>query len=105
MRASALLIAILASLAVGLLIAPAPFGAESQDTARRAVEQGELVPLSRILANVEAEFPGRIIEVELERKRGRFVYEIEVLQADGRVLELLYDGRTGERLAARIDDD
>lgn len=99
-----LLLLILVSNACLLTLAAA-LSAESQDTARKAVEQGELMPLSRILGRVEEEFPGRVVEVELERRRGRFVYEIEVLQQGGRVVKLLYDGRTGERLAGDREDD
>lgn len=79
--------------------------AETQETAREAVERGELIPLSRILALVEKEFPGRVIEVELERRAGRLVYEIEVLQEGGRVVEVRYDGRTGRRLSIDHEDD
>ena len=78
---------------------------ETQEMARRAVERGELMPLSKILERVEKEFPGRVVEVELDRDGGRFIYEIEVLQAGGRVVELRYDGRTGQRLGAEHEDD
>lgn len=96
---------VLIVLAIGSpLTARAPLAAETQDTARRAVERGELMPLSKILGRVEQEFPGRVVEVELERRGGRFVYEIEVLQQGGRVVKLVYDGRTGERLASEPED-
>lgn len=75
---------------------------DDHEEARRAVLRGELKPLSEILAKVEAEFAGRVLEVQLERHgNGRLVYEIELLIPEGRVLELKYDGRTGERLSIR----
>jgi len=78
---------------------------DDHEQARRAVERGELKPLSEILARLEKEFDGRVLEVELERHRGdRLVYEIELLTPDGRVLEIKYDGRTGERLSVRGED-
>lgn len=74
--------------------------------ARRAVERGELRPLAEILAVIQKEFGGKVLEVELEREdSGALVYEIEVLANDGRVLELEYDGRTGQRLSLERDDD
>jgi uncharacterized membrane protein YkoI len=77
-----------------------------QNAARRAVERGELRPLAEILASIRKEFGGKVLDVELEREdSGALVYEIEVLADDGRVLELEYDGRTGQRLSIERDDD
>lgn len=80
---------------------------EDHDSARRAVERGELRPLSEILATVEKEFDARVLEVELERdkKTGILIYEIKILARDGRVLELEYDGRTGKRMRIKEDKD
>lgn len=75
------------------------------ETARRAVERGELLPLARILASAGKTHPGRVLDVELERDDGRYLYEIDVLLKDGRVVELTYDGRTGELLETEVDDD
>ncbi len=93
-------------LCVGLLaVSQSVFASDDHDEARRAVASGELKPLSDILAILEKEFAGRVLEVELERHRGnRLVYEIELLTPDGRVLEIKYDGRTGERLTVRGAD-
>lgn len=77
---------------------------QDHEVARRAVERGELLPLSKILQIAEAKYPGRVLEVDLERERGRFLYEIEVLLKDGRVIELTYDGQTGELLKTEIED-
>ena len=74
---------------------------EDHDAARRAVEAGEIKPLSEILTAVEAGHPGRVLEVELERdgKSGaRYIYELKVLTADGRVLKIEADARTAEIL-------
>ena len=53
------------------------------------------MPLDEILRRNEAEIGGRVIEIELERKGGGYVYEIKVLRSDGRKSELKFDGRTG----------
>lgn len=65
------------------------------DRARTARIRGEALPLAQILAAVERDFQGRVIEVELERDDGRLVYELELLVPDGRVVELKYDARSG----------
>lgn len=68
------------------------------DRARRAVEAGEILPLARIVAIAEASFEGRMVDVELEKDDGRFVYELELLTTAGHVIELTYDARTGALL-------
>lgn len=60
------------------------------------VAKGELMPLEEILLRNEALIDGRVIEIELERKAGGYVYEIKVLRRDGRKIELKFDGRSGE---------
>jgi uncharacterized membrane protein YkoI len=64
------------------------------DRARAALERGEVRPIGDILANAAAEVPGEVVEVELERERGRWVYEIKVITPDGHVMEVLMDAAT-----------
>ena len=68
------------------------------EAARRLRQAGLIVPLGDILADVTARHPGRVIETELERDDGRYVYEIELLGDDGRVYEFEFDAASGERL-------
>jgi uncharacterized membrane protein YkoI len=68
------------------------------DDARALREQGAIVPLEEILRAATAQHPGRVVEVELDRKGGAYVYEIELLGAAGDVWELKYDARTGALL-------
>lgn len=72
--------------------------ARDHDRARRAREAGEILPLVTVLTNVEREFTGKVIEVELDRDDGRWVYEFELLTPAGSVLELTYDAATGRFL-------
>lgn len=71
------------------------------DRARAALERGEIMSLRAIMEKAEADYPGRLLEVELETKHGRFVYDIEILAADGRLVELLYDAADGKLLKAK----
>ena len=71
------------------------------DRARLAVEAGQIVPLKTVLARVEREFPGQILEVELERHSPHWVYEIKVLQAGGVLRKLKFDARDGTPLTRR----
>jgi len=71
-----------------------------QERARRAYEAREIVSLADILTAVERDQKGQVVEVELEREGGRWVYEVEMLAPGGRVLELLYDAATAKRIEA-----
>ncbi len=63
------------------------------DEARKAYEAGEIVALTKVLDAVQSSFEGEVIEVELERDGGRWIYEVELLTS-GSVLELEYDAKT-----------
>ncbi|MEG3619329.1 PepSY domain-containing protein [Magnetovibrio sp. PR-2] len=65
-----------------------------QERAREAVLKGEIEPLAKALKVVDKEFGGEVIEVELEDEYGGLIYEIKVLQKDGRVLEVELDAKT-----------
>ncbi|MCC7485825.1 MAG: peptidase [Burkholderiales bacterium] len=77
------------------------------DRARRALEAGEILPLRTILERVERDTPGQVMEVELERKDGRWIYEIKMLRAGGSLVKLRVDARDArliERRERPIDD-
>ena len=76
-------------------------GGRDHDDARALREQGAVVPLEEILRAATAQRPGRVVDVELERKGDAYVYEIELLDAAGEVWELKYDARTGALLKAK----
>lgn len=74
------------------------------DRARRALEAGDILPLATLLERSGVEASGRLIEVELERKRGRLVYELKVLTPQGRVIEHYVDARSGQILKTETED-
>ena len=93
-----------------------PLGAQADDDAakaarhareieaiRTAVARGELLPLPRVMALAKARVPGDVVKTELESKHGRLTYEIKVLTASGRVLEVKLDARSGAIL--EVEDD
>jgi uncharacterized membrane protein YkoI len=91
----------LSAIAVALWAAGATFaGGRDHDDARALRDQGAVVPLEEILRAANALRPGRVLDVELERKGGAYVYEIELLDAAGEVWELKYDARTGALMKA-----
>ena len=70
----------------------------------RAQKSGDILSLDEILQRVKAEQPGKVVETELERKSGRYVYEIDVIGADGLKKEFKYDAKTGALISSKIDD-
>ena len=95
----------LAALAVITAVLPAVAAAAGDhDRARAAREAGDVVPFAAILEAVERDFVGRVLEAELEREDGRWIYEIKLLAPGGQVLKLDYDGRSRELLRARGRD-
>ncbi len=79
-----------------LLLAAAPGVAdEDHEAARRLKQAGEILPLEQVLDKAGATHPGRVLEVELEREKGRYIYELEVLTDENIVWELKYDARSG----------
>lgn len=72
---------------------------EDHDRARQAVEAGEVLPLRTILERVDREYPGQVVDVELEREREssqeRWVYKIKLLRSGGALMKLKVDARDG----------
>ncbi len=74
------------------------------DRARNAVQAGQVLPLKTVLERLEREHPGQVLEVELEQEDGRWVYEVKLLQAGGRLVKLELDAASGEWLKHRVRD-
>ena len=72
--------------------------------ARQLREAGDILPLEVILEKLRPRYGGKILEVELERKSGQIVYEVEILAEDGVVHELYIDARSGKVLRSKVDD-
>lgn len=92
------------SLAVALFVGLSGHAyAGDHDRAREALERGEILPLREILDRAQAHHPGEIIEVELERDDGRWIYELKLLGEQGLLLEMELDAATGALIALERD--
>ncbi|RBI70905.1 peptidase [Roseovarius sp. TE539] len=92
-------------LILALLAGPALADDDGQDRARRALQAGEILPLSDILAAAAAARPGRVIELELERDDGRWIYELELVTPEGRLYEMEVDAATATVLELEREED
>lgn len=79
-----------------LLTSPAFADSIAPERVRALVERGEILPLEQIMKMNESQLAGRIIEVELEREREGYLYEIKVLPPDGGYREFKIDARSGQ---------
>ncbi len=73
------------------------------DVAKRLLSEGRIRPLEEIIAGVMAKVPGEMVEVELEIEDGIYVYDVKILGANGRVVEVEADAKSGSIL--KIEDD
>jgi len=90
------------ALALGLFAGPlAADPPRDHDLARQALEAGEILPLSTVMARVERDYPGQILEVELERKDGQWIYEIKLIRRGGGMAKLKLDARDASLLEIR----
>lgn len=82
-----------------LLLSPLLLPAGSDhERARALLEAGDILPLEQILQRVRESHPGRLLEVDLEQEGEALIYEVELLDGEGRVWELELDAVTGEML-------
>lgn len=108
--ASATCRAVLVGLLLAALALPVAWAGGRDDLkhdherARAAVQAGEVLPLPVLLERLQRSHPGRVLELELEREDGRWVYELKLLQADGQLLKLELDARTADVLKIKRKD-
>jgi uncharacterized membrane protein YkoI len=79
--------------------------AGDHDRARHALEAGEILPLRTILENIERDYPGQIMEVELDRETEGLIYEIKLLRNGGELVKLKVDARDGKVLDIKRKED
>jgi hypothetical protein len=68
---------------------------KDQDVAREAVKKREVLSLATVTALVGETTKGRVLDVELVRLAGVYLYEVTVLEPDGRLFKLYYNARSG----------
>ena len=98
--------AILFTLPLALLLAATPAASRDldQDEALRLRLDGLIQALETLLHVALARHPGaRLLEAELEEEDDRYIYEIELLTADGVARELELDARDGRILKDEED--
>ena len=88
------------SVAVALLgVSVAAMAAPQHDDVRKAVTAGRFRPLADILEMVQKKYSGNVLDVELDRdEAGRHIYEVKLLDANGRRREIHIDAVSGQEV-------
>jgi uncharacterized membrane protein YkoI len=95
-----------ATLALALTTGAA-FADDDADRAREALKAGRILPLAKIMAEIQRQVPGEILETKLDIDDDDDdipEYEIRVLTPNGRIVELDVDARDGRILDMDEDD-
>ncbi|MDZ3829746.1 PepSY domain-containing protein [Pseudomonas monsensis] len=75
-----------------------------QDEALSLRQQGVILPLEQVLQQAMDRYPGsKLLEVELEEKHDVYIYEVELLTAEGVARELHLKAATGELVKDKED--
>ena len=91
----------LVALSVSTMMASAE---ESITKIRKLVESGEILPIENIVASAKKIKPGQILEIELERKKSFYLYEVEILDHQDQVWELKFNAKTGTLIELERND-
>jgi uncharacterized membrane protein YkoI len=89
--------ALVGALALGAPAWSGKDGTQEMDETRKAVELSKTakVTIEQAVKTAMEKFSGKVIEAELEQKHGKGIWEVEIVGADGKVMEVHVDADTG----------
>ena len=68
------------------------------DEVLKSVRSGAAMPLAAIRRRISDRIDGEIVRIEVKREHGHLVYEVRVLNADGKLVEVEVDAASGRIL-------
>lgn len=74
------------------------------DSVKRLCDEGRILSMSEVMRRSALIQPGQLLDAELDREDGRYVYEIRILDPAGRVHELELDAASGALIESSHDD-
>jgi uncharacterized membrane protein YkoI len=84
-------------LAISSAVFPLRAGGENdQDLALQALQDGEALSFSEVLARVEPQLGGEIVGVAFRHDPQRWVYEFRLVMPDGGIGRVLVDAKSGD---------
>lgn len=89
----------------GWLVAPVSAGDLNQSDALELRRSGVIRPFEQIIATVYDRWPGAtVVEAELSKEEGRYIYEVEIFTSENQSRELELDASTLEVLEDEPED-
>jgi len=73
------------------------------DKLRDAVIQKRILPLSQVKAKVIERFGANIIDIDIDRKSGKWIYEFKVINDASHILEIYVDASNGTIIKVEND--
>ncbi|MTW20520.1 peptidase M4 [Allochromatium palmeri] len=74
------------------------------DSVKRLYDEGRILSMSEVMRRAALIQPGQLLEAELDREAGRYVYEIRIHDTAGRIHELELDATSGALIESSSDD-
>ncbi len=98
---------LIVSMFAASLLSPPLCADDEVDDAETAQLQssGAVLPSYRIVEQARGRQSGEVTEVELKRKEGRYVYEVDIVDSGGVERELKFDAKTGAFLSSEIEKE
>lgn len=101
MTARGITLAILLSLPSASLVA----GELSHNDALRLTQQGIIKPVTELVQIATRNYPeSHVLELELEKKKNLYIYEMDVITQTGQVREIKLNAVTGQIIKDELDD-
>jgi hypothetical protein len=69
--------------------------------AKDAVRNGESRPLPEILGNVSILYPGKVVDVRLNRRKNGLMYDVKVITLAGKLIRVRVDAASGAIVGVR----
>jgi uncharacterized membrane protein YkoI len=89
--------------AAAVIVASPASAGDDHDLAMKARQRSEVIPLAQLLPKIEAAYGGRLLGIELHNSDQRYIYDLELITPDGRMIEIPVDAATGAVLPEGAD--
>ncbi len=60
--------------------------------------------MEEAIKTATTQFPGKVLEAELESEDGKVIYEVEIVNATGEIREVEVDAQSGKILSSELED-
>lgn len=82
-------------------------GLAMSDDGREKVDVANLpmsVTMEEAIKTATTQFPGKVLEAELESEDGKAIYEVEIVNTAGETREFEIDAQSGKVLSSEVED-